>query len=149
MKTHDIEIEMQKINWKEFEKSVADIFHQNEFILKKNFRFKTKRRSEIDLIASRYGIIFCIDCKQWGKGRYKISGLKKAVKDQENRVKELGKFLKTNPIARSMLKLNLNSQKFYPLIVTLCEEEIVKEHNTYIIPVWKLNSFLLEVENFL
>jgi hypothetical protein len=47
-----------------------------------------------------------------------------------------------------MLKISLN-QKFYPLVVTLFQEDVVKENETFVVPVWKLNSFLVELELYL
>ncbi len=137
-----------KFNWKEFEGFIAEIFRSNGFLVKQNFRFKTKNRYEIDLLASNNRYVLCIDCKEWNKGRYKKSGLKNAVVKQEKRLVELKKFLKKNLIANQILGINSKS-KFYPLIVTLFEEELSKENNTLIIPAWKLNGFLLEFENHL
>jgi Holliday junction resolvase-like predicted endonuclease len=143
-----IEEILEKLDWKDFEKAVAEIFERNDFKIKHNFWFKTKNRYQIDVIAIRQGKIFCVDCKQWGKGRYKKTGLKQAVKEQEKRVKELRKFLKKNFIAQSMLKIDL-SFKFYPLIVTLLQEDVVKENETFVVPVWKLNNFLMESDIYL
>jgi len=143
-----IEDILEKFDWEIFEKIVAEIFERNDFKVKHNFRFKTKSRYQIDVIAVKQNKIFCVDCKQWGKGRYKKSGLKQAVKQQEKRVKELKKFLKKNMIAQKMLKVDSDS-KFYSLIVTLLQEDMIKENETFIVPVWKLNHFLIELELFL
>ncbi len=147
-KGKSIEDILEKYGWKKFENVIANIFQENRFHTKLNFRFKTKRRYEIDVIAVRNNQTFCIDCKWWGKGRYKKTGLKNAVTNQENRVKELRKFLKKNPIAKGMLKIN-EKCSIYPLIVTLHEEDMIKENNTFVIPAWKLNRFITDAENYI
>jgi hypothetical protein len=142
-----IEEKLKNFDWRDFEKVVQEIFEINKFKVKRNFRFKTKKRYEIDLIAVRDTFNFCVDCKRFGKGRYKKTQILEAIKKQEERTEELKKFLKANIIAKKSLEIK--SMKFYPLLVTLFEEEIIKESMTFVVPIWKLNSFLNEVENYL
>src|SRR3989304_5082029 len=139
----DVEDVASSIDWQEFEGFVAEIFRANDFRVKQNFRFKTSRRFEIDLVASNGNMILCVDCKQWAGGRYKKSALKKAVHEQKMRVKEIKKFLKRNIIAQKTLKYG---DQFEPLIVTLMEEELVNENDVWLVPVWKLNNFFVEKE---
>jgi Holliday junction resolvase len=149
LKGKTIEEILEKFDWREFEKTVAEIFEVNDFEVKQNFIFRTKRNYQIDVLAMRKRIVLCVDCKEWGRGRYKKTGLKHAAKNQEERVKQLIKFLKKNLVARKILKIDLKKQKFYPLIVTLLEEDLLKENETFFVPVWKLNSFLVSIEEFL
>lgn len=142
-----IEDIIEEFDWREFEEVVADILTDNNFRIRQNFRFKTKRRYEIDVLAIRDNVVLCIDCKQWGRGRYKRTGLLHSVEEQEERVKELRKFLKTNPIVQSLLKIKI--QRIHPIIVTWLQEDLIKEKDTFVVPVWKLNSFLVELENYL
>ena len=144
----NIEDILEKTDWKNFESIVSNIFKENDFSTKQNFRFKTKRRYEIDVIAVRNNSIFCIDCKWWNKGRYKKSGLMSAIVSQEKRTKEFGKFLKKNPIAKNLLHVK-SGYTVYPLLVTLHDEDMIKENETFLIPVWKLNRFITERENYL
>ena len=148
LKGEQFENIIQKFNWKEFEDFVAEIFRNNGFVVKQNFKFKTKNIYEIDLVAANNRYVLCVDCKEWNQGRYKKTGLVYAVKKQEKRLDEFRKFLKKNLIASKMVNITLKL-KFYPLIVTLFEEELLKENTTLIIPVWKLNVFLLELDNYL
>lgn len=146
-KGKSIEDILEKYDWKNFEKITAEIFQENGFHTKQNFRFKTRKRYEIDVLAVKSNKIFCVDCKWWGRGRYKKTGLKNAIILQEKRVKELQNFLRKNPVAKGMLKI---AQKYTinPLIVTLHEEELIKENVTFIVPVWKLNRFVTETEQY-
>jgi len=121
---------LQKVDWKEFEKIVADIFQINGFKVKRNVRIKNKKRYEIDIIAYKDNISFCVDCKHWSSGRYKKSQIKVAAKKQKERSK----------VIRSLM----NGRKIYPVIVTLFQEDLLKVEDVFIIPVWKLNTFLLE-----
>ena len=102
---------------------------------------ETKKRYEIDIIGVKGRTCLCVDCKEWSGGRDKKSGLKNAAKKMEKRVEELKKFLKKNSITDV-------DMDFYPIIVTLLEENLIKENDTLIIPASKLNSFLLEIETY-
>lgn len=144
----NIEDILEKYDWKKFENIIAEIFKENGFRTKQNFLFKTKKRYEIDVIAVKGDKIFCIDCKWWNKGRYKRSGLKSAVTSQETRVRELTKFLKKNIIARNLLKVS-SIYDLHSLIVTLHEEELLREGETFIIPAWKLNRFVIDLDSYI
>lgn len=147
-KGETIEEILGKYDWKNFERMIAAVFRENGYLIRQNFRFKIKSISEIDVIAAKDGIVFCVDCKWWSQGRYKKSGLRRAVKRQEKRLGLLKKFLKKNLIAKKLLNID-DKSRFYPLIVTLFEEELLKEGRTLVVPAWKLNGFLLEAENYL
>ena len=146
-KGNEIEDILEKYDWKRFETIITEIFQENGFHTKQNFRFKTKRRYEIDIIAVKGDRIFCIDCKWWNKGRYKKAGLKSAITLQENRVKEFTKFLKRNPVAKILLKLN-DKYAAYPFLVTLHDENMATEGGSFVVPAWKLNRFVIDIENY-
>jgi Holliday junction resolvase-like predicted endonuclease len=143
-----IEEILKKFDWKDFEEVVAEIFRRNDFLVKKNFRFKTNKKYEIDILATRRNLVLCVDCKRWSGGRYKKSGIKKSVEEQEKRANEVKNILVKNPILRKTLKIE-DVFEVRPLLVTLMEEDSVEERSTFIIPVFNLNSFLIEIENYL
>ena len=136
-----IEKFVEEIDWKEFENFVKEIFSANGFKSIATFRFKNDKRFEIDIVAVENNLIFAIDCKEWDKGRHKSSGIKRAAEDQIRRIKEFERFLKNNPIAQTKLKVNSNA-KIIPILVTWYDEMIDRHENCYVIPIWKLNSFL-------
>ena len=142
-----MESQMEKSDWKDFEKTVGDIFRQNDFRVRNNFRFKTRRRYENDLIAIRSDLAFCVDCMRWSSGRNKFWGLVKAAGEQERRTKELKKFMKSNPIASSIMKVS--DEAFVPLLVTLHQESVLKEGRTFVVPVKKLNAFILNFHDLI
>jgi hypothetical protein len=137
-----IEEFMEKIDWREFEKIVREIFSVNGFNSFSNFRFRTRRRFEIDVVAAKNNLIFVADCKEWGKGRYKNGGLRIAAQEQSARAREFEKFLRSNPIARHKFKVS-SAASIIPVVVTWYEETISENGNCFIVPVCKLNSFLI------
>jgi Holliday junction resolvase-like predicted endonuclease len=143
-----IEKIVEEINWKQFEEMIMEILKKHDFITFQNFRFKTGRRFEVDILASNENNVFVIDCKHWDRGRYKKTGLKYAVEEQEHRLKELKKFVKNNPIIKNKFRI-IEKTKFIPLIVTWFEEDLLKHEKTFIVPVWKLNEFLLNMSEYI
>ncbi len=144
-----IEEIIEEIDWKDFEELVTKILEKHDFNTHHNFRFKTGRRYEIDVLGIRNEIILLIDCKQWGRGRYKKSALKNATNNQKQRTKQLKRFLKNNIIAQNKLKITkLSGTKFITLIVTWLEEDLIEHENVLIVPIWKFNEFLLNISNY-
>ncbi|MCS7135190.1 MAG: restriction endonuclease [Candidatus Aenigmarchaeota archaeon] len=127
--TKNIEDLLEKYNWKTFEDFVEFVFQQHDFKTKKNFRFKTKKRYEIDIVAER-DVVFCVDCKRWGRGRYKKHSL---IKSSEKLLERVGEFKNYAKIKKQVL----------PLIITLWDEGFYMENKTFFVPIWKLNEFLL------
>jgi len=144
----EIEKIIGEIDWKEFEELVSKILKKHDFDTHHNFRFKTNRRYEIDIVAIKKKILLVIDCKHWGRGRHKKTRLKYAIKDQKERVKQLKKFLKNNLIAKLKLKTS-KKLKFIPLIITWFEEDLLEHENVFIVPAWKLNNFLLNLSEYI
>jgi len=141
-----IEDVLSKLDWKEFEEAVAEIFLENGFNVKRNMRINEGKRYEIDLVASEAKgsrKIFCIDCKEWNRGRSKKSGIKLAAAMQKERTQQFEKFVSKNFIARDYVKLP-GKAEFCPMLVTLFEEDLKEEDGVFVVPVWKLNSFLNE-----
>ena len=131
-----IEEVMKDISWHEFEHTIGKILERHEFEVKRNFRFKTTKRYEIDILATKKNVVLAIDCKKWCRGRYKSSALKKAIKKQKERVRELKK-----------MRLGV-FYRVYPLMVTLWEEDLILFDDVFVVPVWKLNNFILNFEGY-
>jgi len=60
-----IEEIIKDVKWQEFEKLVSEILEKHGFKCWNNFRFKTSRRYEVDIVAAKNNTTFLIDCKQW------------------------------------------------------------------------------------
>jgi hypothetical protein len=99
-------------------------------------------------LATRNKTSLLIDCKKWGRGRYKKAGLKYSVKEQRERTRQFKKFLEDNPTVQTKLKIK-KASKFIPLLVTWFEEELLEYENVFIIPVWKFNEFLLSISEYI
>ncbi|MCX8178265.1 MAG: restriction endonuclease [Candidatus Aenigmarchaeota archaeon] len=119
-----IEDVLASYDWKDFEMIVEEIFQFHGFATKRNFRFKNEKRYEIDIIAESDSVVFCVDCKRWGRGRQKTYALKKAAEKQMERTEKIA-----------------SSKKAIPLIITLMDEQ-VQSQQVYFVPIWKLNEFL-------
>jgi len=131
-KGKSVEEVLSLIDWKEFEEKVEEIFKLHNFKTIRNFRFKTSKRFEIDIVAEKRELLFVVDCKQWRRGRYKASALKKAAKKNLERAKEM---------QNTLVGMN---KKIIPLIITLFDEAVYEYKGVYIVPLFKLNTFLLE-----
>jgi hypothetical protein len=147
-KGEEIEKIVEEIDWKEFEELVMSILEEHDFQAYHNFRFKTDKLYEIDVLGVKRNLILGIDCKRWNKGRYKKSGLKNAVKAQKERVKQLKRILEENIMTRDVLDIS-EKLKTIPLIVTWFEEDLMEHDGVFIIPVWKLNQFLLSLSEYI
>jgi hypothetical protein len=147
LKGEKIEIAAGKFDWRDFEHTIGDAFRYNDFQVSNNVRFKMKRRYEIDLIAERGDIVFCIDCKRWSEGRDKTWSLSKAAADQQMRAEQFRKYSKSN--LKNILDENFPERKYVPIIVTLHQENILQEGKTFVVPIGKLNTFILNYETII
>ena len=123
--------------WQEFEAIVAQILAEHGFDIERNVRFKVGgKRFEVDIIAARFDELLCVDCKKWNMRQGKTTALKYAAADQIERAKNYKKFKK------------LKKKKIYPMIVTFLEENIMFAEKVPIVPVWRLNDFMLEFPEY-
>lgn len=139
-----IEKIVEEIDWREFEELVMKILEKHDFQSYHNFRFKMDRLYEIDVLGVKENLVLGIDCKQWNKGRYKKSGLKKAGAIQKHRLKRFKELLSKDIITQDILNLP-QKLKTIPLIVTWFEEDLIEHENAFIVPIWKFNQFLLNL----
>ena len=141
---HGSEIEdvLTGFDWKEFEELCAQILERNSWNIRKNFRFKTERRYEIDILATLGNKSLAIDCKHWSIRSGKASQLRIAAENQKERVNQLKKI-------KFLYQFAQKDFETYPLIVTWYEEKLIREGEVWIVPVSKLNSFLLDLDSYL
>ncbi len=131
----EIEEVLEEVNWQEFEQTVSGIFEEHQYNVETNVWFTLDRRFEIDVVAEKFGEIFCIDCKKWSMRKGKTTALKYAVEDQIKRTE-------------AFKKQSGSEKEIYPILITFLEENITFERNVPIIPVWRLNSFLLNFQKY-
>ncbi len=112
--------------WQSFESVAGKIFEANDFSVEVNkVKVENRKRRQFDVIAKRGNLTIAVDCKRWDKDRYKTSALKDAVEKHIERTK----FLSSGAL---------------PLIVTLYDEAIYFHDDVPIVPIQKLNTFILE-----
>ena len=134
----DIEEILDSVDWKGFEDFCAEVFERHSWTVKRNLRFKTSRRYEIDIVATKGRLAIAADCKHWGMRPGKVAGLRNAAKMQSERAEEL-------PLSER----DFGDKKVYPILITLFQEDITKEDGVWIVPAYRLNSFLLDFEGYL
>jgi hypothetical protein len=118
--------------WQNFERLTAFVFAENDFSVKINtVRTLNKRRRQYDVIAKRSDKTYLIECKKWAGNRYRLSALKRAAEQHRE---------------RSEFYRRLTDEDVIPVIVTLIEEEISFCEGIPVVPIYKLNSFINEVE---
>ncbi len=137
---------LSTLSWREFEAFIATIFHRHDFTVIHGFRFKAKRRFEIDVIAAQKPTIFCIDCKQYGIRSGKASPLRTAVEDQLERVESLAANFAAQQV--KLQCLGWHTAIFYPLLVTMLHEDILWHNQIPVIPAAQLNKFLLSFPEY-
>ena len=128
----DLEIVSEEVVWQNFERLAAFIFEKNEFRVAVNtVKTDHKKRRQYDVIARKSNQTFLVECKKWAGSRYRLSALKKAV-EQHNE--------------RTAFYNTITSEDAIPLLVTLVEEEIQCYEGVPLVPVLRLNSFIHELD---
>ena len=120
-----------KINWHDFELFSSEVMKYHGYRVYTNFRLKNPRR-EIDVIGIKSQKALLVDCKHWKKNS--LSNLEEIVDKQKK---------------RSMLflqKSNMKIENAFPIILTLLPNEFQFVDDVPIIPIDKLNSFLLDFD---
>lgn len=123
-----LETLFKSVNWRGFERVIAEIFRFHNFKVQEHFRFRVgKVLREIDVLVETPLLLMSIDCKQWVKRNY---SLKTACRLQFERSKLLLKYLTEKNILKEV----------YPLVITFLDSEIIFINNCMIIPVWKIRD---------
>lgn len=118
---------LEEATWQRFEDIVGKIFelHEYEIEVGKVITFAHTKR-QYDVIAKQNRKLIVTDCKKWDNRRRITYGLKKAVEDQIERVAKLP-----------------HRKEKYPMLVLSCQSPTTYYHQVPIVPVFKLNTFLL------
>jgi len=146
MNPEAIEKFLEENDWRYFEDFVMEIFEKHDYNTIKHFRFKGTSRREIDVLAWNEHRIFIIECKRWKKHRPKTFHLKEAAKKVIDYLNDF-KTVYSKSIATKFG--DTNNKEIIPIIVTLYEEPIKIFENVLIVPLWKLNSLLLNLDEIL
>jgi len=127
----DLESQSLGLDWKEFESFAEKIFNSFGCTTIKTIRLR-KPTMEIDLVASRTGFSFVVDCKHWKRtvGPASMTRIGERQADRAKRIAEDG-----------------SHRKVMPMILTLRDEALfVLENGVPIVPIHRLSDFILNWE---
>lgn len=141
----DIAEIVELLTWKDFEGFVASILVANTFQCVESFRRRGNslvHGMEIDVIGVRGDTIISIDAKMWGVRSGKKTALKQAAEKQKIRTQELSNEL--DRLSSKMTNLDTREYRLFPALVTWLVEEVEFHEGVPVVPIFKLNSFILE-----
>lgn len=137
---------IEHLNWKDFEVFVAEVLTQNEYRCIESYRKRGNSESqgmEIDVVGVRGRQILSIDAKMWGIRGGKTSALKTAAQKQKERCAHLAEEL--NLLLKKLPRLNAGVYTIFPAVVTWLVEEVELHEGVPVVPVFKLNSFVVDM----
>jgi len=125
----------ENISWQEFEEKIRDILEIHGFVTRFRVVFKFKGgKSEIDVLASRFGINLAIDAKRYSAKRYRVSGVKKEAEKHWERCRKFEEVFGVSVV---------------PVVVPLIDDAILFHSGCVIVPFEKLNDFLVNIHAYL
>jgi Holliday junction resolvase-like predicted endonuclease len=141
----DVEAVSELLNWRDFEGLCVEALKSHGYEVRASFRFKVEdKRYELDIVAHRRGVLLCVDCKHWKMKRGQRSKIKEAAANHFDKCTKLA--LSTDILKSAGLKAQ-DSSYVVPVIVTLIDLGFRDPLNgVCIVPVFKFNNFLLELE---
>ncbi|MEM1511528.1 MAG: restriction endonuclease [Candidatus Jordarchaeales archaeon] len=129
--------------WRDFEAFSDEVFARHGYSSLRNFRFSQGgRRFEVDLLALKKPLLLCVECKHYKKPRTTMPS-KQSIERHVERAKALAKSIPS--LTLDVGVSGWGHVKVVPLIITLTQEGIHK--GVPVIPVFKLNTFLLELNS--
>ena len=137
------------LTWKDFEGFVASILTANTYQCVESFRRRGNslmHGMEIDVIGVKGGTIISIDAKMWGVRGGKATALKKAAEKQKERTLELADEL--GRLSKKMSSLDTREYRLFPVLVTWLVEEVELHEGVPVVPIFKLNSFILDLDMY-
>ncbi|MEM3388453.1 MAG: hypothetical protein QW491_03440 [Thermoproteota archaeon] len=125
-----LESVFKSVNWRGFERIIAEVFRAKGFRVTEHFRFSLEKTfREIDVLVETPRILVSIDCKQWVRRNYNI---RSACRLQLERSRLLSQYLVEKKNAWKAV---------YPVVVTFLDSETRVLEGCLILPVWKIGSF--------
>jgi hypothetical protein len=137
------------LTWKDFEGFVASILIANNYQCIESFRRRGNslvRGMEIDVIGVKGSIIIAIDAKMWGIRIGKAAALKTAAEKQKKRTQELSEELEK--LSLKISDLRAREYQIFPVLVTWLVEEVEIHEGVPVVPIFKLNSFILDLDQY-
>jgi len=124
-----LESVFKAVNWRGFERIIAEVFRAKGFRVLEHFRFSVKGVArEIDVIVETPRMLLSIDCKQWIRRNYNVSS---ASRLQLERSRLLSSYLAEKESVRKAV---------YPVVVTFLDSEARILNGCLVLPVWKIGE---------
>ncbi|MGB9718481.1 MAG: nuclease-related domain-containing protein [Thermoproteota archaeon] len=118
---------LKSVNWRGFERIIAEVFRVKGFRVMEHFRFNLEKTvREVDVLVEAPRMLISIDCKQWVKRNYNIHS---ACRLQLERSRKL---------SRHLLERRNTRKPVYPVVVTFLDSEARVLEGCLILPVWKI-----------
>ncbi len=122
------------VTWRDFEGFTSLALEAFDYTVIRDYRFKFMgRRYQIDVIGFKPGVVMCFECKMLRR----MHSIAKAARLHASRVRKLCL------VKPSWLP---SSSRVHPVIVSALEYREKTAHGVPIVPFYRLNSFLMEVE---
>jgi hypothetical protein len=101
---------------------------------------------EIDVVGVRGKTIIAVDAKMWSVRSGKASALKTAAEKQKTRTLELS--LELDRLSKKLENVVKGSYTIFPVLVTWLVEEVELHEGVPVVPIFKLNSFIHELDYY-
>ncbi len=125
----------REISWQEFEELVREVLESHGFETMFRVVFRDEEgRSEIDVVAERFGIVLAIDAKRYARNWYRKSAIKREARKHAERCKRYSR---------------VEGKDVIPVIVSFVDDEVVECSGCIIVPLRAINDFLLNIEAYL
>lgn len=137
------------LTWKDFEGFVASILSDNSYRCVESYRRRGNSEiqgMEIDVIGIKGDLIVSIDAKMWSIRSGKASALKTAAEKQKRRTTELSEEL--DKLSKKIGVLAEKTYRLFPVLVTWLVEEVELHEGVPVVPIFKLNSFILDLDQY-
>ncbi|MFO7968086.1 MAG: restriction endonuclease [Archaeoglobaceae archaeon] len=123
------------MKWQEFEEFVKSVFDSHDFQTSFRVVFKDDEgKSEIDVVAHKFGLVIAIDAKKYSEWWHRSSALKRQAEKHVDRCDRYSHIIEEDVI---------------PIIVSFIDDEIFDHWGCIVVPIEKLNDFLLNIHAYL
>ncbi len=142
----EIESVIERMTWKDFEAFVARVLTENDYACVESFRRRGNRSvkgMEVDVIGVKGKTVIAIDAKMWNARLGKSSALMLAADRQKERTARLPDQIEK--LSDKIPNMRDGLYKVIPVLVTWLVESVLFQNGVPIVPVFQLNSFLLDL----
>ncbi|NWF96762.1 MAG: hypothetical protein HXY34_11530 [Candidatus Thorarchaeota archaeon] len=136
------------LSWKDFERFIAGVLEENNYKCIESFRRRGDSDTEgmeIDVVGVLGRRVVSVDAKMWGVRSGKTGALRTAAQRQASRTERLVTML---PRIAERLGISGGTYHLYPVLVTWLIEDVEIADGVPIVPVFKFNSFILDIEMY-